>query len=54
MLIFKDRNKNKYERGFSIMTPLREKMIRDMQIKGFAEKTQEAYLKHVAAYAKYF
>jgi site-specific recombinase XerD len=36
------------------MTPLREKMIRDMQIKGFAEKTQYAYLNHVAAYAKYY
>lgn len=36
------------------MTPLREIMIRDMQIKGFAEKTQYAYLNHVAAYAKYY
>lgn len=36
------------------MTPLREKMIRDMQIKGFAEKTQDTYLKYVAAYAKYY
>jgi site-specific recombinase XerD len=36
------------------MTPLREKMIRDMQIKGFAEKTQHAYLNMVAAYAKYY
>ena len=26
------------------MTPLREKMIRDMQIEGFAEKAQYAYL----------
>lgn len=36
------------------MTPLREKMIRDMQIKGFSPKTQKAYLTNVEAFARYY
>ena len=36
------------------MTPLRQKMIRDMQLKRFSPKTHEAYLGAVAGLAKHY
>jgi len=36
------------------MTALRKKMIEDMQLRGFAERTQEAYLSAVRQLAKYY
>jgi site-specific recombinase XerD len=36
------------------MTPLRQKMIEDMQLHGFAERTQDAYLRVVRQLATYF
>ena len=36
------------------MTALRQKMIEDMQLHGFAERTQEAYLLAVRQLAKYY
>ena len=36
------------------MTPLRQKMIEDMQLHGFAERTQDAYLRVVRQLAMYF
>ena len=36
------------------MTALRQKMIEDMQLHGFAERTQEAYLSAVRQLAKYY
>jgi site-specific recombinase XerD len=36
------------------MTPLRQRMIEDMQVRNFAPATQQNYVHHVAAYAKYF
>jgi len=36
------------------MTALRQKMIEDMQLRGFAERTQEAYLSAVRQLAKYY
>lgn len=36
------------------MTVLRQKMIEDMQLRGFAERTQEAYLSAVRQLAKYY
>jgi len=35
------------------MTALRERMIEDLQLHGFAEKTQEAYLRAVRQLAAY-
>lgn len=36
------------------MTPLRQRMIEDMQIRNFAQTTQRSYTHYVADYAKYF
>lgn len=36
------------------MTPLRQRFIEDMQLRGLAEKTQKAYVGAVAAYARHF
>jgi integrase/recombinase XerD len=36
------------------MTVLRQRMIEDMQLRGFAERTQEAYLSAVRQLAKYY
>lgn len=36
------------------MTPLRQRMIEDMQIRNFATTTQRSYTHYVADYAKYF
>jgi len=37
-----------------VMTALRQKMIEDMQLRGFAERTQEAYLSAVRQLAKHY
>jgi len=36
------------------MTPLREKFIEDMKVRGLAPTTQRSYIHYVAEYAKYF
>lgn len=36
------------------MTPLRQKMIEDMQLRGLADKTQDAYLRAVRQLAEYY
>jgi integrase/recombinase XerD len=36
------------------MTPLRQKMIEDMQLRGLAKRTQEAYVRAADGLAKYF
>jgi integrase/recombinase XerD len=36
------------------MTPLRQRMIHDMQLRNFAPATQKQYIAHVANFAKYF
>ena len=36
------------------MTPLREKMIKTMQLRGLAESTQHSYLRRVAALANHY
>lgn len=36
------------------MTPLRQRMIEDMQLRGFSPKTQEAYLRAVRQLAEHF
>ena len=36
------------------MSILKENMTMDLQLKGFSEKTQKAYISHVKAYAKHF
>lgn len=36
------------------MSELRKNMERDLQIKGYSSSTQDAYLKNVQGYAKYF
>jgi site-specific recombinase XerD len=36
------------------MTPLREKFIEDMKVRGLAPTTQRQYLHHTVEYAKYF
>jgi integrase/recombinase XerD len=36
------------------MNALRQKMIEDMQLRGFAERTQEAYLLAVRQLAKHY
>lgn len=36
------------------MTKLREQLKRDLQIKGFSPKTQQAYLRHVVAFSQYY
>jgi hypothetical protein len=36
------------------MTKLRQRMIEDMQLRGLAEKTQDAYLRAVRQLAEYY
>lgn len=36
------------------MTPLRQRMIDDMQLRNLAARTQKNYIAHVAGFAKYF
>ncbi len=36
------------------MTPLRQRMVEDMQLHGFAARTQEAYLGAVCQLARYY
>ena len=36
------------------MTPLRQRMIEDMQLRNLAQVTQRNYIAHVAAYARFF
>jgi integrase/recombinase XerD len=36
------------------MTPLRQRMLEDMQIRGLAPKTQHAYVRAVRQVAEYF
>jgi site-specific recombinase XerD len=37
-----------------IMTPLRQRMTEDMQIRNFAENTQRSYLEQVSRFARHF
>jgi integrase/recombinase XerD len=36
------------------MTPLRQKMINDMKLRGFSVRTQQSYVDAVAGLAKFF
>src|SRR5581483_8153111 len=36
------------------MTPLRQRMVEDMQIRNFSENTQESYLQQVSQFARHF
>ncbi|HSC27219.1 MAG TPA: phage integrase N-terminal SAM-like domain-containing protein [Vicinamibacterales bacterium] len=36
------------------MTPLRQRMVEDMQIRNLAPATQRAYVKYVAQFARHF
>jgi integrase/recombinase XerD len=36
------------------MTPLRRRMLEDMQIRHFSERTQDTYLRHVSLFARHF
>lgn len=36
------------------MTPLRQRMLEDMQIRNLAENTQGSYVRHVACFARHF
>ena len=36
------------------MTPLRQRMLDDMQIRNLASSTQRAYVEHVARFARHF
>jgi len=36
------------------MTPLRQRMLEDMQLRNFAPGTQQGYIRYVAHFAKYF
>jgi hypothetical protein len=40
--------------GAHIMTPLRQRMIGDMQIRNLSRRTIECYTYHVACFAKHF
>jgi integrase/recombinase XerD len=37
-----------------IMTPLRQRMLEDMQIRNFSENTQKSYLMQVSLFARHF
>jgi len=41
------------EKGDAVMTPLRKRMIEDMQLRGFSARTQEAYVHAVRQLAKH-
>lgn len=36
------------------MTPLRQRMLEDMQIRNFSHNTQESYLQQVSLFARHF
>ena len=36
------------------MTPLRQRFIEDMQLRGLAPTTQRSYIHYVAGYAKFY
>jgi len=36
------------------MTPLRQRMIKDVQIRNLTPETQHSYIHHVAGFAQYF
>lgn len=36
------------------MTPLRQRMLEDMRLRGFSPETQRSYISYIAAFAKYF
>lgn len=36
------------------MSMLRQKMIKDMELRGYSPKTQEAYIRYVIRYAEHF
>ncbi len=36
------------------MTPLRQRMLEDMRLRGFSPETQRSYIHYIAAFAKYF
>ena len=36
------------------MTPLRKRMLEDMQVRGYAPATQRQYIHYIAGYARYF
>jgi integrase/recombinase XerD len=36
------------------MTPLRQRMLEDMQIRNLAGSTQRSYVEHVARFARHF
>ena len=36
------------------MTPLRQRMLEEMQIRNFSANTQESYLMQVSLYARHF
>src|SRR5882724_1242165 len=41
-------------KGVLPMTPLRQRMVEDMQIRNFSENTQESYLQQVSLFARHF
>jgi hypothetical protein len=44
----------KFSTGDQAMTPLRKRMLEDMQIRSLAQNTQESYLQQVASFARHF